>query len=230
MLSLVSFYCASKCGLISLFSAFMNTSTPLFRTGKNGSIWYSYSLKEVPVSYLPPSFTDPSIQERCQTDYAIAPGEGAVIVFNGTEKVLCSAAADVEATPMCDIKAYDSFNNPRLCSGESIESDPRPDQTGTPCTSNLKTTWLDLVLIVDVSKHVTGLQLDALSQSLIETFSKLTFDKNTRFSSRISLITYSTFAKTQFELNEIKNADQLKKLLDLRKYSQKFDAGRNSKL
>ena len=159
--------------------------------------------------------------------YNITPGPGGIMIPHNSDWIYCKANVSTRTYPFCEVHAQDSYFNPRLCGGGSVEVDKRPNQIGTPCSSNLFNAWLDIIVISDVSNNMKGSELDAITADLLNTFEKLNFGINTQHGSRISLITFSSLAKLQFGFGRVTNSTQLQKLMDLKKYSNKFDSGRN---
>uniref|UniRef100_A0A914YIL7 VWFA domain-containing protein n=1 Tax=Panagrolaimus superbus TaxID=310955 RepID=A0A914YIL7_9BILA len=198
-----------------------------FWTGKNGPIWTAYFDTTLSVDFIPDN--NEITKLICQQQLNITSGNGGILVPYNNTYLFCPAQQTDTHLPLCEAKALDSFDNKALCHGPYINADQRPQQYGVSCSTILENLWLDIILVVDVSKHISVNELDELSKSFMDSFDALNLNVNSQHSSRIALITYATLAKVQMKFGEITNVTQLQKKLSLEKYRNPFDGNRNAK-
>uniref|UniRef100_A0AC35FJF3 Uncharacterized protein n=1 Tax=Panagrolaimus sp. PS1159 TaxID=55785 RepID=A0AC35FJF3_9BILA len=91
---------------------FLGAEPNFFWSGKNGDQWINYSGEcSLPVDYLPSSYKDPTLQGICKNTFNITAGKGAAI----GSRFLCEASFEMKFIPLCETRASDSTNNPKLC-------------------------------------------------------------------------------------------------------------------
>uniref|UniRef100_A0A914PWM8 C-type lectin domain-containing protein n=1 Tax=Panagrolaimus davidi TaxID=227884 RepID=A0A914PWM8_9BILA len=92
---------------------FLGAEPNFFWSGKDGTQWINYSDESrLPVDYLPLSYYDPTLQGICQNTFNITAGKGAAI----GSRFLCEASVKMAFLSLCETRAFDSTNNPKLCS------------------------------------------------------------------------------------------------------------------
>ena len=129
---------------------------------------------------------------------------------------------------MCESHALDSLNNALICGEGEAETDTRPNRIGRPCSDSVSNSWMDIVVIVDVSTKMSNSDLKAVSDALINVLTNLNLDSRSQHSSRIALITFATLPKIQFNFDEVTTSTKLGSALNLTRYRSFFDGNRNA--